>query len=266
MHKSELIQQIKNKNSLLCVGLDSDATKLPAACPSQIEFNRAIIQATSPNAVAYKINTAFYECLGVKGWQTMEETLDVIPTDCFRIADAKRGDIGNTSHQYAVTFFEKLNFDAITVSPYMGVDSVKPFLEFSGKWVIILALTSNRGSLDFQQLSLTNGLKLYEQVINTACSWGNEEQIMFVIGATNANHLSLIRKHIPDHFLLIPGVGSQGGDLHEVIAKGANADGGLLINVSRDIIFQSQEQDYAQKAGARAQHYQQLISAALGEG
>lgn len=263
MHKSELIQQIKNKKSLLCVGLDTDVTKLPVGSTSQIDFNRAIIQATSPSAVAYKINTAFYECQGIPGWQAMEETLDAIPADCFKIADAKRGDIGNTSHHYALTFFEKLKFDAITVSPYMGIDSIKPFLEFSGKWVIILALTSNSGSHDFQRLSLTNGLKLYEQVINTACTWGSEEQIMFVVGATNADHIGQIRKNIPDHFLLIPGVGTQGGDLGAVIAHGANAEGGLLINVSRDIIFQSGGKEFAQQAGVRAQYYQQLISAAL---
>lgn len=268
MYRASLIDQIKTKQSLLCVGLDSDRSKLPWALRShphaQVEFNRHIIHATLPSAVAYKINTAFYESQGNSGWQAMEETLDFIPDNCLKIADAKRGDIGNTSRQYALTFFERLSFDAITVSPYMGIDSVKPFLEFPGKWVIILGLTSNLGSADFQLLSLENGLRLYEQVINTACTWGTEEQLMFVIGATNAQQLEKIRALIPAHFLLIPGVGAQGGDVQEVMHYGATAEGGLLINVSRDIIFQSDQEDYAVKAGQKAHDYQQLMASSLG--
>lgn len=253
---------------MLCVGLDTEWSRLPVHLQSQSNgqavFNKAIIQSTSSSTVAYKINTAFYESRGIPGWEAMAESLSDIPETCLKIADAKRGDIGNTSRQYAIAFFEQMHFDAITVSPYMGIDSVKPFLEFQDKWVIILGLTSNQGSQDFQQLQLNNSLKLYEQVINTACTWGSADQIMFVVGATNAHHLANIRSLVPDHFLLIPGVGAQGGDLSSVIRHGANADGGLLINASRDIIFQSSGEDYAEQAGHKAKAYQEAMVLSLG--
>ena len=226
------------------------------------EFNKAIIDATKDLCVAYKINTAFYEAMGLKGWEAMEKTVKYIPKDCLTIADAKRGDIGNTSSQYAKAFFETLPFNAITVAPYMGEDSVKPFLQFENKWAIVLGLTSNPGSADFEQQKLVveNASQgdeyLYESVLKKVSAWGNTNNLMFVIGATKASDFIEIRKIIPDHFLLVPGVGFQGGSLEEVSKYGMNKDCGLLVNASRAIIFASEKEDFAIEARAIAQQYQ----------
>ena len=222
-----------------------------------IDFNKVIIDATAEYCVSYKINTAFYECQGVKGWQAMEETLAHIPSTHFTIADAKRGDIGNTSAQYAKTFFEVLPFDAITVAPYMGKDSIDPFLAYSNKCTIVLGLTSNIGSQNFEQQKLVSGQFLYESVLEQVASWGTADQIMFVVGATKAKELESIRKIIPSHFILVPGVGAQGGSLEEVTKYGKNKEIGLLVNASRAIIFASSENDFAEKAALVAQQYAQ---------
>lgn len=267
MTRKQLIEQIQIKKTYLCVGLDTDITKIPAHLQSHpdavFEFNKQIIDATHDLCVAYKINTAFYEATGVKGWESMEKTVNYIPKDHFIIADAKRGDIGNTSTQYAKAFFETLNFDAITVAPYMGEDSVKPFLQFENKWAIVLGLTSNAGSKDFEQLKLASedtnhdgGEYLYETVLKKVSSWGTDEKLMFVIGATKASDLAEIRKIIPEHFLLVPGVGFQGGSLAEVSKYGLNKDCGLLVNASRAIIYASEEEDFATEARAIAKEYQ----------
>ena len=271
MTRKQLIQQIQLKKSYLCVGLDTDLTKIPKHLQSHpdavFEFNKQIIDATQDLCVAYKINTAFYEAMGLKGWEAMEKTVNYIPKDQFIIADAKRGDIGNTSSQYAKAFFETMNFDAITVAPYMGEDSVKPFLEFENKWAIVLGLTSNAGSKDFEQLRLVredtnqggdnNAAEfLYETVLKKVSSWGNTSNLMFVIGATKASDLEDIRKIIPDHFLLVPGVGFQGGSLEEVSKYGMNVDCGLLVNASRAIIYAGEKEDFASEARAIAQQYQ----------
>ena len=267
MTRKQLIQQIQQKKSYLCVGLDTDITKIPKHLQSHpdafFEFNRQIIDATQDLCVAYKINTAFYEAMGLKGWEAMEKTVNYIPNDQFIIADAKRGDIGNTSSQYAKAFFETMNFDAITVAPYMGEDSVKPFLAFENKWTIVLGLTSNAGSKDFEQLKLvregTNQGEdefLYETVLKKVSSWGNINNLMFVIGATKSSDLEVIRKIIPDHFLLVPGVGFQGGSLEEVSKYGMNKDCGLLVNASRAIIYAGEKEDFANEARAIAQQYQ----------
>ena len=274
MTRKQLIQQIQLKKSYLCVGLDTDITKIPAHLQSHpeaiFEFNKQIIDVTHDLCVAYKINTAFYEAMGVKGWQAMEKTVNYIPKDQFIIADAKRGDIGNTSSQYAKAFFETLNFDAITVAPYMGEDSVKPFLEFENKWAIVLGLTSNAGSKDFEQLKLVGedsnqggGEFLYETVLKKVSSWGNTNNLMFVIGATKASDLGEIRKIIPGHFLLVPGVGFQGGSLKEVSKYGLNDDCGLLVNVSRAIIYASEREDFAAEARAIAHQYQSEMAGYL---
>ena len=261
MTKKELVDSIKAKQSYLCVGLDSDIDKLPKGFPKTaqgvIDFNKVIIDATSEYCVSYKINTAFYESLGVKGWQAMEETLAHIPSTHFTIADAKRGDIGNTSAQYAKTFFEVLPFDAITVAPYMGKDSIDPFLAYSNKCTIVLGLTSNIGSQNFEQQKLASGQFLYESVLEQVASWGTADQIMFVVGATKAKELESIRKIIPSHFILVPGVGAQGGSLEEVTRYGKNKEIGLLVNASRAIIFASSENDFAEKAALVAQQYAQ---------
>jgi orotidine-5'-phosphate decarboxylase len=258
MTKQQLIQQILSKQSYLCVGLDTDITKIPKHLqdhPDAIfEFNKQIIDATKDLCVAYKINTAFYEALGLKGWEAMEKTVNYIPAIHFKIADAKRGDIGNTSTQYAKAFFEQLNFDAITVAPYMGEDSVRPFLEFANKWAIVLGLTSNSGSKDFEQQKMGDDY-LYERVIKTSCQWGNENNLMFVTGATKAADLASIRKIIPEHFLLVPGVGFQGGSLAEVSKYGMNKGCGLLVNASRAIIYASEKKDFADEARAIALQY-----------
>jgi orotidine-5'-phosphate decarboxylase len=233
--------------------------KLPAGIERNgnglLQFNKAIIEATLPFSASYKINTAFYEQYGWEGWQWMEETLSYLPDSVFRIADAKRGDIGNTSTMYARAFFERMNFDAVTVAPYMGEDSLRPFLEFKDKWIICLALTSNAGHADFQKIE-SNQKRLYETVIERVCRWGNEENLMFVVGATRAEDVAHIRSLIPNHFLLVPGVGAQGGSLADVSAAGLNAHCGLLVNSSRGILYASNQEDYASAAAAEAQKLQ----------
>jgi orotidine-5'-phosphate decarboxylase len=263
MNRTQLIEQIQQKRSYLCVGLDTDITKIPKHLQSQpdavFQFNKAIIDATKDHCVSYKINTAFYESQGLKGWESMEQTVHYIPKTHFTIADAKRGDIGNTSSQYAKTFFEVLPFDAVTVAPYMGEDSVRPFLAYEDKWTIVLGLTSNAGSNDFQQLSFANNnteKKLYEKVFTTVASWGTPSNLMFVVGATRASDLAHIRTIIPDHFLLVPGVGAQGGSLEEVSKYGLNKDCGLLVNASRAVIFAGGGEDFAEQAKVVAAQYQ----------
>jgi len=255
LNRQSLIQQIKSKKSYLCVGLDSDIIKIPQHLLQHedpvFEFNKAIIDATHDLCVCYKINTAFYESNGLKGWQSMEKTLNYIPKDIFTIADAKRGDIGNTSTQYAKAFFEAMNFDSITVAPYMGKDSVKPFLDFENKWTIVLGLTSNEGAFDFQYLKNENQ-ELFKTVIQKVSEWGTDENLMFVIGATKTAQLQEVRDLIPNHFLLVPGVGAQGGSLEEVSKIGMNDDIGLLVNASRQIIFASNGEDFAEKAREEA--------------
>jgi orotidine-5'-phosphate decarboxylase len=260
MTRSELIAQIKIKKSFLCVGLDPDTEKMPKYLLDEeedpiYEFNKKIIDATAPYCVAFKPNTAFYEAYGLSGITSLEKTLRYLNTNYaehFIIADAKRGDIGNTSAMYARAFFNRLSADAITVAPYMGSDSVKPFLQFDGKWAIVLGLTSNEGSADFQQ-QLVDGKELYMHVIERTATWGTPDNMMFVIGATKAKMLERIRQVIPDHFLLIPGVGAQGGNLQEVCKYGLNKDIGLLVNASRSIIYASNNKDFALKAGMEAQ-------------
>ncbi len=259
MTRKELYDQIIKKRSYLCVGLDTDITKIPDHLkqhPDAIfEFNKAIIDATLDYCVSYKINTAFYEALGVKGWDAMERTVNYIPSTHFRIADAKRGDIGNTSSQYARAFFETMNFDAITVAPYMGEDSIRPFLEYDNKWTIVLGLTSNKGAKDFELQS--NGSKmLYEQVIETVSRWGTPENLMFVVGATRAEEFTNIRAISPDHFFLVPGVGAQGGSLKDISEKAMIRDCGILVNASRAIIYASEKEDFAIEARVIAQQYQ----------
>ncbi|GIL24515.1 MAG: orotidine 5'-phosphate decarboxylase [Bacteroidota bacterium] len=261
MNRAELFKQIQKKESYLCVGLDTDITKIPKhllSLPDPVfEFNKQIIDATKDLCVAYKPNTAFYEALGPMGWQTLQKTLDYIPKDCLTIADAKRGDIGNTSALYAKAFFEKLQFDAITVAPYMGEDSVKPFLNFSGKWVILLVHTSNSGSVDVQQLETRGGRFVYEEVIMASQRWATADQMMYVVGATKADKVGIIRALAPDHFLLVPGVGAQGGDLESVSKVGMNMQCGLLVNSSRAIIYASSNEDFADAARAEAKKVQQ---------
>jgi orotidine-5'-phosphate decarboxylase len=257
MNKKELTNLILSKGSFLCVGLDSDIEKIPSHLHSYpdpvFEFNKQIIDATAEYSAAYKINTAFYESRGVKGWDCIEKTLHYIPKEIFTIADAKRGDIGNTSKHYARTFFEALPFDAVTISPYMGEDSVRPFLEFENKWAIILGLTSNPGAMDFQFIQTRNdGNKVYEEVIRKCASWGTTDNMMFVTGATRAEMLGEIRAIIPDHFLLVPGVGAQGGSLEQTYEFGTNEGIGLLVNSSRDIIFADNSENFAITAGRRA--------------
>jgi orotidine-5'-phosphate decarboxylase len=259
MTKNKLVEQISKKRSYLCVGLDTDIEKLPSHLPKNkegvIAFNKAIIDATAPFCVSYKINTAFYESQGLHGWEAMEATLAHIPSTHFTIADAKRGDIGNTSAHYAKAFFEVLPFDAITVAPYMGKDSIDPFLAYSNKWTIVLGLTSNEGSKNFEQQKLENGQFLYESVLAQVATWGTPEQLMFVVGATKATDLLGIRKIIPNHFLLVPGVGAQGGSLSDVTNFGKNEAVGLLVNASRAVIFASNGLDFAQKAEKAASEY-----------
>lgn len=259
MNREELIAQIKAKESMLCVGLDTDMNKLPEgverSMKGMVEFNRNIIEATNKYAVAYKINTAFYEQYGSEGWQCMEETLNLIPENCFTIADAKRGDIGNTSSMYARAFFERLNFDSITVAPYMGEDSLSPFFAFEDKWVICLGLTSNAGSKDFQVLE-SEGQKIYQHVMHKVSQWGNPGNLMFVTGATKASDLKQLRESFPEHFFLVPGVGAQGGTVHDVCVAAMSDFGGLLINASRSILYASSGADYIDKAEAEAKSLQ----------
>jgi orotidine-5'-phosphate decarboxylase len=226
------------------------------------EFNRSIIDATKDYCVGYKINTAFYEALGVKGWEAMEKTINYIGNDHFKIADAKRGDIGNTSDQYAKAFFETMPFDAVTVAPYMGEDSVKPFLQHTGKWAIVLGLTSNKGANDFEMLH-SGGEFLYEKVLQAVAVWGTTDNLMFVIGATQASEFANIRKLLPHHFFLVPGVGAQGGSLKEISEKAMTKDCGIIVNASRAIIYASGGEDFAEKAGSVAATYQQEMSGYL---
>lgn len=267
MTRAQLFEQIQKKNSYLCVGLDTDLSKIPAHLKSVndpiFEFNKQIIDATHEHCVAYKPNIAFYEALGAKGWESLEKTLNYIPKDCFTIADAKRGDIGNTSSLYAKAFFEQMNFDSITVAPYMGADSVKPFLDFKGKWVILLAHTSNEGSADFQLIESKDGKKLYETVITTSQQWGTPEQLMYVVGATRADKVAEIRKLAPEHFFLVPGIGAQGGDLQEVSKHGLNKQCGLLVNSTRAIIYASSDKDFAKAAMREAMQVKEEMSKLL---
>ncbi|MBN8577140.1 MAG: orotidine-5'-phosphate decarboxylase [Cytophagales bacterium] len=264
MNRAELFEQIKKKNSYLCVGLDTDLTKLPAHLLSHpdpvFEFNKQIIDATKDFCVAYKPNTAFYEALGPAGWETLQKTLNYIPKECFTIADAKRGDIGNTSSLYARAFFEKMNFDALTVAPYMGEDSVKPFLAFPHKWVVLLVHTSNPGSADVQQLETRGGRFVYEEVIFASQRWASADQMMYVVGATKADKISTIRSLAPDHFLLVPGIGAQGGDLEAVSKAGINMQCGLLVNASRSVLYASAGADFAQVARSEAKRVQTEMS------
>lgn len=292
MNRSELTRLIQQKANYLCIGLDTDITKLPAHLKKEpdavFQFNKAIIDATKDYCVSYKINTAFYEAQGVKGWEAMEQTVHYIPSTHFKIADAKRGDIGNTSAQYAKTFFETLPFDAVTVNPYMGEDSIRPFLEYENKFAIVLGLTSNAGAHDFELLHVCRTHKkkevhsevsehhlkiyteekdeeeqardeplhrLYEMVLEKVSSWGTPDNLMFVAGATRAAELAAIRRIVPDNFLLVPGVGTQGGSLQEVSKHGANKEVGLLVNVSRAVIYASQNEDFAAQAGFAAKGY-----------
>ena len=259
MNKQNLIKQIKIKRSFLCIGLDVDLDKIPPHLlvldDPIFEFNKQIIDATHNLAVAYKPNTAFYEAYGIKGWESLKKTIAYINKnypEIFTIADAKRGDIGNTSTRYAKAFFEDLNFDSVTVAPYMGSDSVEPFLAFADKFTILLALTSNKGGLDFQVLKDEKGFTLYEKVLQQSLYWKNSDQLMYVVGATRPEYFQKIRKIVPDHFLLVPGIGAQGGSLQEVCKYGLNKDIGLLINSSRGIIYASKEQDFAKRSQEKA--------------
>lgn len=271
MTTQQLIQQIRQKKSFLCIGLDTDLTKIPKHLHHTedpiFEFNKAIIDATHDLAVAFKPNTAFYEANGIKGWQSLQKTIEYLNEnypEIFTIADAKRGDIGNTSAMYAKAFFEDLNFDSVTVAPYMGRDSVEPFLAFENKHTILLVLTSNVGAFDFQT-TISNGKELYKQVIETSKTWENSEKLMYVAGATQAEYFIEIRKIIPDSFLLVPGVGAQGGSLHDVCKYGMNANVGLLVNSSRAIIYASSEDDFAQMARQEALKIQKEMAEILTE-
>ncbi|MBI1227344.1 MAG: orotidine-5'-phosphate decarboxylase [Bacteroidetes bacterium] len=267
MNRQQLFEQILAKKSFLCVGLDSEISKLPKHLLKYddpiFEFNRQIIEATQDLCVAYKPNLAFYESQGWQGWQSLEKTMALIPENIYTIADAKRGDIGNTSTQYAKAFFEKMNFDAVTVAPYMGEDSVKPFLDFEGKWVILLALTSNKGSFDLQFTLQDNGEPLFEKVMKKAQSWGNPDNLMFVTGATHPEKFKEIRQIAPDNFLLVPGIGAQGGELEKVCEYGLNSQCGLLVNSSRGIIFAGNGEDFAEKARASALEIQTQMAQVL---
>jgi orotidine-5'-phosphate decarboxylase len=273
MTKQELVENIKRKKSFLCVGLDTDIAKIPEFLFDQsddavFEFNKAIIDATADLCVAYKPNLAFYESLGLEGWEVLERTVDYIREnypDQFIIADAKRGDIGNTSAMYARTFFGNLDVDSVTVAPYMGEDSVTPFLTYEGKWVTLLALTSNKGALDFQFMRDDQGEFLFEKVLKTSLKWGTDENMMYVVGATKAQMLTDIRAIIPNHFLLVPGVGAQGGSLEEVAKFGMNDTCGLLVNSSRQIIYASSEKDYAEAARLEAEKIQMEMEQILFE-
>ena len=266
MTRSQLFQNIQSKQSFLCVGLDTDINKIPKHLLSKedpiFEFNKAIIDATLPFAVAYKPNIAFYEAHGSLGWKSLQKTIDYIPDNIFTIADAKRGDIGNTSRMYARAFFEQMNFDSITVAPYMGSDSIKPFLEFDDKWVMLLAATSNDGSKDFQDLTV-EGKKLYEFIITKSQKWGSSDNMMYVVGATRPESLKEIRKIIPNHFLLIPGIGAQGGSLREVCQAGMTNQCGLLVNSSRGIIYASDGEDFAESAAKEAKKIQEEMAKEL---
>lgn len=270
MNKAALLEQIRAKRSVLCVGLDTDLEKIPAHLLKEDDpvfaFNKAIIDSTAAFTVAYKPNIAFYESMGVKGWQSLEKTihyLDEKYPEIFTIADAKRGDIGNTSKMYAKAFFENMNFDSVTVAPYMGEDSVTPFLDFPNKWVILLGLTSNKGAFDFQFIENAEGEALFESVVKKAQEWATADQLMFVLGATKTEHLARLRAIAPDHFFLVPGVGAQGGSLEEVLKQATNKDFGVLVNSTRGIIYQSNGLDFAQAAGIAARTLQQEMERLL---
>lgn len=267
MTRQELFNNIKKKNSYLCVGLDTDVTKLPQHLLKEedpvFEFNKQIIDATHDLCIAYKPNVAFYEAMGPKGWESLRKTVEYIPKSCFTIADAKRGDIGNTSLLYARAFFKEMNFDSITVAPYMGEDSVKPFLEFKGKWVILLAHTSNPGSSDFQLLSSIDGRFLFEEVIIRSQQWSTPDNMMYVVGATRADKIEGIRKLAPDHFFLVPGVGAQGGSVEEISRAGMNKECGLIVNSARAILYASSDKDFATEARREAMKVQVEMKALL---
>ena len=282
MTRHQLVEQIFRKRSYLCVGLDSDIAKIPRHLLSSadpiFQFNKQIIDATKDLCVGYKINTAFYEAMGVRGWETLERTVNYIPQEHFKIADAKRGDIGNTSSHYAKAFFESLNFDAVTVAPYMGEDSVKPFLEYNDKWAIVLGLTSNVGAKDFELQRFDtktdlldegihiekHGTKfLYEMVLEKVSRWGNINNLMFVVGATQADEFANIRQLTPEHFYLVPGVGAQGGSLKEISEKAMTKDCGILVNASRAIIYVSGKEDFAGEARIIAKQYQSEMASYL---
>ncbi|MCH2224246.1 MAG: orotidine-5'-phosphate decarboxylase [Crocinitomicaceae bacterium] len=260
MTRSELIAQIRIKRSFLCVGLDTDLSKIPSHLLETedpiFEFNKAIIDATKDYCVAYKPNVAFYECHGPKGWESLKKTIDYIPNNILTIADAKRGDIGNTSKYYANTFFDYLNADSVTIAPYMGEDSITPFFEHENKWVILLALTSNKGALDFQFIADGNNEELYKKVLRKSQEWGSDENLMYVVGATRAEGIGEVRKLVPNHFFLVPGVGAQGGSLEDVANYGWNNDCGLLVNSSRGIIYASNDINFAEAAANSAKALQ----------
>ncbi len=270
MTRKELIENIKQRRSFLCVGLDTDLAKIPdhllGSTDPMFEFNKAIIDATAPYCVAYKPNTAFYECQGIQGWQALEKTVAYLkekyPSHLI-IADAKRGDIGNTSKMYAATFFEQMNVDAVTVAPYMGQDSVTPFLEYPGKWVVLLDLTSNKGSHDFQFFTNSDGMPLWEHVLRVSAEWAGDDQMMYVVGATQGSMFQEIRRVAPTSFLLVPGVGAQGGSLEEVCRYGMTDECGLLVNSSRGIIYASKGTDFAEAAEAEARKLQTVMAGQL---
>ena len=270
MNRQQLINEIFTKKTFLCVGLDTDINKIPAHLKNEDDpifaFNKAIIDATAPYCVAYKPNLAFYECYGLKGMLAFEKTIQYIKENHpnhFIIADAKRGDIGNTSKMYAQTFFEEYNLDSVTVAPYMGEDSVKPFLEYDEKWVILLALTSNKGSHDFQLTEDNQGERLFEKVLKKSQEWGTNENLMYVVGATQGKMFEDIRRIAPEHFLLVPGVGAQGGSLQEVCKYGMTKDCGLLVNSSRGIIYASTDTDFAEVAAVKAKELQEEMAVEL---
>jgi orotidine-5'-phosphate decarboxylase len=270
MEFNRLITNIREKRSFLCIGLDTEMNRIPSSLAKYddplFEFNRLIIDATAPYVIAYKPNIAFYECQGAKGWKSLELTVHHIRKnfpDIFIIADAKRGDIGNTSRKYAETFFKRMDFDAVTVAPYMGIDSVLPFLDYKGKWVILLALTSNEGADDFQLLRTGKSERLFETVLKTSSKWSGKEKMMFVVGATRANMLVLVREHVPDHFLLVPGVGTQGGSLDDVYKYGHNQSCGLIVNMSRAIIYADNTERFNEVAGQKAEAVQQNMEKLL---
>ena len=270
MTREELIEEIKDKKSFLCIGLDTDISKIPEHLFEKedpiFEFNKQIIDATKDYAVAYKPNIVFYEALGISGWNSLRKTIDYIPDDIFTIADAKRGDIGNTSKYYAEAFFDELDCDSITIAPYMGEDSVSPFLDFEGKWAIILGLTSNKGALDFQNQKLASGKYLFEEVVSKSAGWGSDENIMFVVGATRGELIQKVRENAPTNFFLVPGIGAQGGSLEEVCKHAMiDDDIGLLVNSSRGIIYASDKEDFAERAREKAHDIQVQMETILKE-
>lgn len=267
MDRSTLVSQIEAKQSFLCVGLDTSIARIPQHLKKSkdpvFEFNKRIIDATHKYCIAYKPNLAFYEEQGSSGWKSLEKTLEYIPDDSFIIADAKRGDIGNTSKKYAKAFFENLRCDAVTVNPYMGKDSIEPFLEFEGKWVVILALTSNPSSEDLELKKLSGGRFVFEHILELSKQWGSPDQVMFVVGATQADKLQRVREIVPDHFLLVPGVGAQGGDLESVARYGMNSQCGIIVNIARSIIYAGQGDDFLVDVAKEAGHFQSRMAMLL---